>query len=148
MQVFHKKSGRPRSMSVFELHVYKNDNWLWIDSFQNKAAALSAAFHLEQARRFSAIRVVNEAYDDEQNVFNQKLIYTWSASREKRVKDFETKKYLERVRRTRKKKLQDKLPGKEKQQPKANKKTNKVILISCAVVTVFALLNALNNLLI
>lgn len=129
-------------MSVFELHACRNGNWRCLDSFQDKAAALSSAFNLEQARRFSALKIVNETYDDEQNAFHQKLIYTWSASRERRVKDLAADKYLERLRRARKKKLQDQ----EKQRPKASNKIYKAILISCSAVTFFALLNALHNL--
>ncbi len=81
-------------MDLFELHVCKNGSWRRLDAFQDRETAMFEAKRLEQARRFSALKILRETYDDAQNYFSKNLIYSWSEEREKRVKKHEEEQYL------------------------------------------------------
>lgn len=126
-------------MALFELHACQNGSWRCLDDFQDKDTALSRAFHLEQAKRYSALKIINETFDDEQKTFNQKLIYSWSEEREQKAKDRELEKYLERLSGKRKKKS----PGNETAESSSKEKIENIILKYCVIVLVIITISSL-----
>lgn len=88
-------------MALFELHVCRNGNWRRLETFEDRNAAVSAAIGLERDRTYSAIKVVKEAYNESSRAFETKPIHKWSEETEKKARDREIDRNLERQRQNR-----------------------------------------------
>ncbi len=90
-------------MANFELHVCQNGLWKRLETFEDRDAAMSAAFKSEHSQRYSEVKVVRETYDERDRVFKTKLVHKWSEDLDKKAKDREIDRNLERRRLERKK---------------------------------------------
>ncbi len=90
-------------MANFELHVCQNGYWRRLDSFEDRDAAMSASIKSEHSRRYSGVKIIREVYDERDRVFKTKLIHKWSENFERKAKDREVDRNLERQRLMRKK---------------------------------------------
>ena len=82
-------------MELFELHVYNKGNWSRLDAFQERETAMSLAIRLQQEKQFSALKIIHETYDNTQNNFGKKLVYSWSDEHDRKVQALEDDKFLE-----------------------------------------------------
>ncbi len=105
-------------MANFELHVYQNGCWRRLETFEDRDAAMSASINSERSQRYSGVKVVREVYDERDRVFKTKLVYKWSENFEKKAKDREVDRNLERQRLMRKKRRQQASVKKEGWQTK------------------------------
>ncbi len=64
---------------------------------------MSASIKSEHSRRYSGVKIIRETYDERDRVFKTKLIHKWSENFEKKAKDREVDRNLERQRLMRKK---------------------------------------------
>ncbi len=99
-------------MANFELHVCQNGFWKRLETFEDRDAAISASIKLEHSQRYSGVKVVRETYDERDRVFKTKLVHKWSEDFDKKAKDREIDRNLER-RRLERKKLQQQAPAKK-----------------------------------
>ncbi len=99
-------------MANFELHVCQHGYWRRLETFADHDAAMSASIKSEHSQRYSGVKVVRETYDERDRVFKTKLVHKWSENFEKKAKDREIDRNLERQRLERKK-LRQQAPAKK-----------------------------------
>ncbi len=99
-------------MGLFELQVCQNGYWRRLDTFEDRDAAMSASIKAEHSQRYSGVKVIRETYDERDRVFKTKLVHKWSEDFEKKAKDREIERNLERQRLERKK-LRQQAPAKK-----------------------------------
>ncbi len=105
-------------MGHFELHVCQNEVWKRLETFEDRDAAMSASIKSEYSQRYSGVKVIREIYDERDRVFKTKLVHKWSENFEKKAKDREIDRKLERRRLERKKLRRQALAKKESWQTK------------------------------
>ncbi len=105
-------------MANFELHVYQNGCWRRLETFEDRDAAMSASIKSEHSRRYSGVKIIREVYDERDQVFKTKLIHKWSENFQRKAKDREVDRNLERQRLMRKKRRQQASVKKEGWQTK------------------------------
>ncbi len=105
-------------MGLFELQVCQNGYWRRLDTFEDRDAAMSASIKSENSQRYSGVKVIREIYDERDRVFKTKLVHKWSENFEKKAKDREIDRKLERRRLERKKLRRQALAKKESWQTK------------------------------
>ncbi len=105
-------------MGHFELHVCQNEVWKRLETFEDRDAAMSASIKSESSQRYSGVKVIREIYDERDRVFKTKLVHKWSENFEKKAKDREIDRKLERRRLERKKLRRQTLAKKESWQTK------------------------------
>ena len=105
-------------MGLFELQVCQNGYWRRLDTFEDRDAAMSASIKAEHSQRYSGVKVIRETYDERDRVFKTKLVHKWSEDFEKKAKDREIERNLERQRLERKKLRQQASAKKESWQTK------------------------------
>ncbi|MFD2204035.1 hypothetical protein [Kiloniella antarctica] len=70
----------------FEVDTYQNNRWVLECVLDDKDMALSTAKRLYDSKRFSAVRVVQETYDDASNSSRERVIFeTTVADRDNRA---------------------------------------------------------------
>ena len=67
---------------------------------------MSASIKSEHSRRYSGVQIIREVYDERDRVFKTKLIHKWSENFQRKAKDREVDRNLERQRLLRKKRRQ------------------------------------------
>ena len=71
---------------AFEVDTYQNNRWVLECVLDDKDMALSTAKRLYDSKRFSAVRVVQETYDEASNASRERVIFeTTVADRDNRV---------------------------------------------------------------
>ena len=105
-------------MGHFELHVCQNGVWKRLETFEDRDAAMSVSIKSENSQRYSGVKVIREIYDERDRVFKTKLVHKWSENFEKKAKDREIDRNLERRRLERKKLRRQALAKKESWQTK------------------------------
>lgn len=65
-------------LKVFEIHTYRNGAWKIDSVFDDKDLALMEAERMDRGRRYSAVRVVEETFDDETEKGGTRTIFRTS----------------------------------------------------------------------
>ena len=68
------------SLTAYEIHVYSGGKWQIAAIFDDRELALLEARRLDEARKYSAIRVVEELFDGAANATVSKTIFRGSAT--------------------------------------------------------------------
>ncbi len=87
---------------MFELHVNQNGDWKRLKTFDGRQTAMSAAFELERAGRYSGTKVIELAYDPQALATKKKLLHRWSAQDDARAEQQEMEENFDRQRQRRK----------------------------------------------
>ncbi len=74
-------------MRAFEIHTYQNGRWKIDSVFDDKELALFEAKRMEDSARFSGVRVVEEAFDENNNKTSARTIYRGSKADQSNQKD-------------------------------------------------------------
>ncbi len=106
----------------FEVDTYQNNRWVLECVLDDKDMALSTAKRLYDSKRFSAVRVVQETYDENSNSSRERVIFeTTVADRDNRVA--KQKAATTKVDRSERKALRKRPSQATKRDPKAAKKS-------------------------
>ena len=65
-------------MILFEIHTFRSGNWKIDSVFDDKELAVYEAQRIEKAGRFSAVRVIQEIYDEETQRTSVRTVYRTS----------------------------------------------------------------------
>ncbi len=74
-------------MRAFEIHTYQNGRWKIDSVFDDKELALFEARRMEDSARFSGVRVVEEAFDQNNNKTSARTIYRGSKADQSNKKE-------------------------------------------------------------
>ena len=62
-------------LKVFEIHTYRNGAWKINSVFDDRDLAMMEAERMDRGNRYSAVRVVEETFDDETEKGNTRTIF-------------------------------------------------------------------------
>ena len=118
---------------MFELHVNQNGDWKRLKTYDGRQSAMSAAFELESAGRYSGTKVFELAYDPQALATKKKLLHRWSAQDDARAEQQEMDENFDRQRQRRKQ-----IRSKQKIEAEARKKwlRNMIALSSLSLVVI------------
>ena len=111
---------------MFELHVCQSGEWKRLNTFDARRDAMSASIELERANRYSGIKILSVAFDEDKMANTKKLIHMWSKEADRKVKGKEVEENIDRQRDERRK-IRDK---RKIELEKRKKNTRNIILVS------------------
>ena len=71
---------------MFELHVCQSGEWKRLNTFDARRDAMSASIELERAKRYSGIKILSVAFDEDRMTDTKKLIHMWSEEADRKAK--------------------------------------------------------------
>ncbi len=78
-------------MRAYEIHTFRNGRWKIDSVFDDKELALFEAHRMDGSGRFSGVRVVEEAFDENDNKTSARTIFRGSKATQANQKDANTK---------------------------------------------------------
>ena len=111
---------------MFELHVCQSGEWKRLNTFGARRDAMSASIELERAKRYSGIKILSVAFDEDRMADTKKLIHMWSEEVDRKAKGKELDENIDRQREERRK-IRDK---RKIELEKRKKNTRNFILVS------------------
>ncbi len=111
---------------MFELHVCQSGEWKRLNTFGARRDAMSASIELERAKRYSGIKILSVAFDEDRMADTKKLIHMWSEEVDRKAKGKELEENIDRQREERRK-IRDK---RKIELEKRKKNIRNIILVS------------------
>lgn len=127
---------------MFELHVCQSGEWKRLNTFDARRDAMSASIELERAKRYSGIKILSVAFDEDKMADTKKLIHMWSEEVDRKAKGKELEENIDRQREERRK-IRDK---RKIELEKRKRNTRNFILVSSlsiALILCFVILSVL-----
>ncbi len=127
---------------MFELHVCQSGEWKRLNTFDARRDAMSASIELERAKRYSGIKILSVAFDEDKMADTKKLIHMWSEEADRKAKGKELEENIDRQREERRK-IRDKRKIELKKRKKNTRNFILVSSLSIVLILCFVILSVL-----